>query len=122
MKEDLLIKLIEMLVSGGSDQTKDSDLIGKGVIVRCRDAGVHYGELIGYSGRTVELKNSRRMWRWWAASEHTLSGVVRHGIKQSESKIAGPIDKIILQDACEIIPISGTPEESIKTAEIYNEQ
>jgi len=126
MKENIILKLIEMLVANDSTDSstddKECSIAGQSVIVRCRDAGVHFGTLINYSGRVVELKDSRRMWRWHAASENTLSGVARHGINKSKSKIQGTLDYIVLQDACEIIPIRGTPEKSILEAEVYNEQ
>ena len=126
-KEDLALKLIAMLLGSDTDKQEspvkqESSLAGQGVIVRCRDAGVHYGKLVGYQGRTVELKDSRRMWHWHSASENTLSGVARCGINQEKSKIQGSLTSIILQDACEIIPISGDAEQSILSAEIYNEQ
>ena len=106
MKEELLLKLVEMLLEAEAGTTTEKcSLKGKAVIVRCRDAGVHFGYLVGYEGRVVELRNSRRMWKWWAASEHSLSGVARCGINQSKSKIAGELESIILQDACEIIPM-----------------
>ncbi len=119
---EFLIALSSMDSESTEAPTKCS-LSGKPVIVRCRDAGVHFGYLGGYSGRVVELKNSRRMWKWWAASEHSLSGVARCGINQSKSKIAGELETIILQDACEIIPMTDPGAiNSIQLAEVYNEQ
>ena len=56
------------------------------------------------------------MWRWWAKESISLSGVALHGIKQEKSRIAGEIDLVWLQ-AIEIIPISGTAAESIRTAQ-----
>ena len=76
------------------------------VIVRCRDAGVHYGQLESYEGRTVWLRNSRRLWKWTANDGIALSGVAIHGIKNSESKIDTVVPSIVLMDACEIIPMS----------------
>ena len=37
--------------------------IGQKVIIRARDAGVHFGTLQSVDGRSVVLTNSRRMWR-----------------------------------------------------------
>ena len=122
--DDFVLKLLKLLASEktGENNFEKCDLTGHGVIIRCRDAGVHYGKLVGYSGRKVELKNARRMWEWWSASENTLSGVARHGINKFKSKIQGPLESIILLEACEIIPISGDAERSLINAEIYNEQ
>lgn len=90
------------------EQSEALSLIGKKVIVRCRNAGVHFGELVSVNGQNVTLKNARRMWRWWSGGgEITLSGVARHGLAdRSEVRIAGPVDCIILPEACEIISMS----------------
>ena len=134
--ENLILKLLEVLVNEKSKDSSDSSdssdcsdsskfecgLIGHGVIIRCRDAGVHYGKLVSYSGRTVVLKKSRRMWEWCSATENTLSAVAKHGINPDRSKIQCFLDKIILLDACEIIPISGHAEQTLIDAETYNEQ
>ena len=122
MKQDLIVKLIEMLV--GSDQESEAKpatkkpLVGEWVIVRCRDAGVHYGQLVDYEGRLVTLKDSRRMWYWKAASGHTLSGCAVHGIT-SDSKIAAKIKTIVLPEACEIIECEQQAINSIGGADEY---
>lgn len=126
-KENLILKLIEMLMGENTESATSSNLgcslVGKPVIIRCRDAGVHFGYLVGYEGRVVELKDSRRMWRWHSASENTLSGVARCGINQSKSKIQGIISgSIILNEACEILPCTDDSATSIASAEVYNEQ
>lgn len=132
--ENLIFKLIEMLVNAGDGHDEelaasgpdysDHPLIGENVIVRCRDAGVHAGKLISINGRTVIIKNSRRMYRWWSASEMTLSGVARCGINQSKSKITGELSKpLTLTDSCEVIAFENeAAEESVFSAEVYNEQ
>ena len=126
------MKVLEILIGSGDEKdtpVKESNysehpLIGKYVIVRCRDAGVHAGELISIDGQNVTIKNSRRMWRWWCASEMSLSGVARKGINGSKSKIAGILEKpILLMGACEVIEFENySSKESVKSAEIYNEQ
>lgn len=125
MKEDLILKLIEMLVNGDSPKEETKPLstmekynIGKMVIVRCRDAGVHYGELVNYEGREVVLKNSRRMYYWKSAKSATLSACANYGIT-SDSKIMGAIPgNIVLPEACEILPCS---DESIASIGGSNE-
>ena len=126
MKQEILLKLIEKLIDGESENAAASTqptLIGQGVIVRCRDAGVHYGKLKSWNGREVILEDSRRMYRWWAKDEMSLSGVARHGINREKSQIAGSLSLIILLDACEIIPFSSLDaEQTIISSEVYNEQ
>ena len=94
----------------------NSFVIGKEVIIRTYSAGVWFGRLKEKSGNEVILTEARRMWRWWAKKSISLSGVALYGIKQEDSRIAGAIDTVWLQ-AIEIIPISGTAAESIRTAQ-----
>ncbi len=127
MKEEILLKLIEKLLDGESmaDEPKaeKTGLEGRMVIVRCRDAGVHYGELDSVFGRTVRLKNTRRMWRWWAKKQMTLSAVAEFGLnKEKDLRIQNALDFIVLLDACEIIPCSGECVKSIDSVEPYDEQ
>ena len=89
---------------------------GQEVIIRTYSAGVWFGRLQEKEGKEVILTEARRMWRWWAKKSISLSGVALHGIKQEDSRIAGAIDSVWLE-AIEIIPISGTAAESIRTAQ-----
>ena len=91
-------------------------VIGQEVIIRTYSAGVWFGRLKEKSGNEIILTEARRMWRWWAKKSISLSGVALYGIKQEDSRIAGAIDTVWLQ-AIEIIPISGTAAESIRTAQ-----
>ena len=90
--------------------------IGQEVIIRTYSAGVWFGRLEQKEGKEVILTEARRMWRWWCKESISLSGVVRHGINQDKSRIAGAIDSVWLE-AIEIMPISGKPADSIRTAE-----
>ena len=120
MKRELLEKLLEMFLLSDSlpkAEGEKSELEERFVIVRCRDAGVHAGYLVSIDGRTVTLKNSRRLWYWESGGgEHTLSGVARHGLV--DGKIAGPVD-ITLTEACEVISTSLEAEESINGYKIH---
>ena len=51
----------------------DNGMIGKYVIVRCRDAGVHCGVLEAHEGREALLIDSRRLWYWKPAKGKFLS-------------------------------------------------
>jgi hypothetical protein len=89
-------------------------LIGKYVIVRCRDAGVHAGVLMAHENRECLLTESRRLWRWRVpkgASEF-LSGVASDGLAD-DCKIGGPIT-VHLTETCEIIACSSKAEASIR--------
>ena len=94
----------------------NSFAIGQEVIIRTDSAGVWFGRLKVKSGNEVILTEARRMWRWWTKESISLSGVALHGIKQEKSRIAGAVESVWLQPI-EIIPISGTAAESIRTAQ-----
>ena len=86
------------------------------VIVRARDAGVHYGKLVAYEGRTVWLENARRLWSWIANDGVALNGVAINGINASKSKIDALVPAIIILDACEIIDASAKAVSTIEAA------
>ncbi|CAM6053278.1 unnamed protein product [Sphagnum tenellum] len=57
------------------------------VIVRAKDAGVHFGNLVAYEGRTVWLEYSRRLWKWSAKKGIALSGVAIYGLNEDGTKL-----------------------------------
>lgn len=124
-KEDILLKLAEKLLDCDTSvsATPGCTLTGKPVIVRCRDAGVHFGYLRCYEGRKVELTKTRRMWRWWASKQMTLSAVAEFGLNENKDlRIQNELSEIILLEACEIIPCSQECVASFARVEPYNEQ
>lgn len=78
--------------------------IGKYVVVRTREAGVHAGILKSRSGRECELSESRRLWRWRVKDNKgiTLSDVAVHGLDIKDTKAGAPVS-ILLTEDCEII-------------------
>ena len=122
MNIDEMQALLTLINGGSPAQNKPpadehheavSALIGKYVIVRSRDSGVHAGTLVSRSGRTVVLIGSRRLWYWVAAKEHTLSAVSLHGLGDG-SKISSAVETIEILDACEIIQATVTAQASIE--------
>ncbi len=85
-------------------------MIGKYVIVCCRDAGVHAGVLEAQEGRECVLTQSRRLWYWDAKY---LSGVANHGL-DAGSKIGEPVARLHLTENCEIIECTAAAEASIR--------
>ena len=86
------------------------------VIARCRDAGVHAGELVSRKDGVIKLKNSRRLWRWW--SKFTLSGLATCGVLESKKehpKFACILPELDLteSDVCEIIYCTEHAQKSI---------
>lgn len=85
------------------------------VIVRCRDAGVHAGELASDTAKGVVLLNSRRIWYWTGAA--TLSELAVYGSKTpSTCKFPPKVDKLKLRatDVAEIIDCQPDGEKMIR--------
>ncbi len=116
-------KELEKLLSGQTSagchaQPTNSNMIGKYVIVRCRDAGVHAGILESANGCECFLSESRRLWYWKPANGQAfLSGVAAVGLDAS-SKIGVPV-RIHLTENCEIIECSDVAKASISGAKNY---
>jgi len=98
------------------DAVEVPDVTEDFVIVRCHNAGVHAGTLVKRDANVVELKNSRRLWRWW--SKFTLSGLATDGPlegREGEQKYACVLPKIQLtaSDVCEVIPCTEKAAKAI---------
>lgn len=93
-------------------------LIGRHVIVRANNAGVHAGTLAAHDGQQVRLTQSRRLWYWKCAKGHSLTGVALNGLAKG-SKIAGTVDDLVILDACEIITTSPEGQKSIEEIEAH---
>lgn len=95
----------------------ENGMIGKYVIVRCRDAGVHAGVLAANEGREAVLTESRRLWYWKPAGlGKYLSGVAVYGLDTS-SKLGVPLPRIHLTETCEIIQTTPEAERLIRGLE-----
>ena len=92
----------------------DNGMVGKYVIVRCRDAGVHAGVLEAHEGREAVLTDSRRLWYWKPAQKKKfLSGVAVAGLDKS-SKVGAALQRLHLTETCEIIACTDVSEKSIR--------
>lgn len=97
----------------------DNEMIGKYVIVRCHDAGVHAGILEAYEGRECVLTESRRLWYWKPADGKAfLSGVAISGL-HGDSKVGVELPRIHLTENCEIIQCTEDAEKSIRGVDEY---
>ncbi len=102
----------------GSGNRPSNGMVGKYVIVRCHDAGVHAGVLQWHYGRECLLTESRRLW-WWKVKDGGafLSGLATNGIDES-SKVGAPIT-VHLTENCEIILCSPEAEKTIREIKTY---
>lgn len=100
--------------------TSSDNWIGRYVIVRCRDAGVHAGVLKSRDGRACELSEARRLWRWRVKGNAgiTLSDVAAQGLDTRDTRVSAPAD-ILLTENCEIIGCTDEAAENIRTFATY---
>ena len=93
-------------------------MIGKYVIVRCDRAGVFAGTLEAHDGQQVTLRNARKLWRWYGATE-TLQ-ISAEGVKRPrDCRFTIAVDTITLTDAIEIIPTTAEAEANIKAVPVW---
>jgi hypothetical protein len=112
-----VLALIAALPKTQAQEASSTKMIagnGRNVIVRSRDAGVQYGELEGYEGSTVYLKNARQMWSWTASEGGTLLDCAVHGVKAG--KFSTVADAVIVIGACAIIDVTAKAEKSLSAS------
>lgn len=101
-------------------EPKAHGAVGKKCIIRGYASGVHFGEVVSVAengGRSrVELKNSRRIYRWFGA--FTLSEIARNGIKNT-SKVSIEVPQTFIDDAIEFIPTNETSAKIIEEIQPY---
>lgn len=119
--DDLTIgdaKKLATLLGQSAPAAIDNGMLGRYVIVRCRDAGVHAGELVSHNGRECVLKGARRLWYWKPANGAAfLSGVAIEGLDE-KSKVGAPVDTHLTEN-CEIILTTAVAEKSIREVKSY---
>ena len=93
----------------------DNGMVGKYVVVRCRDGGVHSGVLKAHNGRECLLTDARRLWYFDPRpTGKWLSGVATTGINHQSSKVGVPVELQHLTEDCEIILCTKEAEASIR--------
>lgn len=100
----------------------NNGMVGKFVIVRCRDAGVHAGVLESHQGRECVLTEARRLWYWRVKKGPTgdfLNAVALSGLEKG-SKVSAAVPRIHLTENCEIIEAAPEAESSIREFEVFN--
>lgn len=100
--------------------TFNNGMIGKYVVVRCRDAGVHAGVLESTNGRECVLTEARRLWYWKVkGSGDFLNAIALAGVHK-DSKVSAPAWRIHLTENCEIIQCSDEAEKVIRAQAVHN--
>lgn len=77
--------------------------LGDHVVVRTKNAGVHFGRLVeredpGAAGGYTVLADARRIWEW--AGAFTLSAVAKHGVGPG-SKVSCEVEFVELPETIE---------------------
>jgi hypothetical protein len=111
---------IAAMLGSATPPSFDNGMIGKYVVVRCRDAGVHAGVLEATNGRECVLTEARRLWYWKVAgSGDFLNAIALAGVHK-DSKLSAPVKRIHLTENCEIIQCSFEAEASIRAQAVHN--
>jgi len=94
-------------------------MIGKHVMVRTENAGVHFGVLTHHHLQEVTLKNARRVWYWSGAA--SLSQLSVDGTSNPDDcKFPCPVEEIMLEGMIEMIPLTDKARESLEAVPIWN--
>lgn len=118
-----LLKLIFNLISEDKVnkeeiKTIDDFLINEYVIVRTYSAGVFAGTLQKRRGTEVVLTNARRIWEWDGAA--SLSQLAEEGSSKPQNcKFPCEVKNVLLLGVIEILKVSRSAEENIKSVPIW---
>ena len=120
-------KLNEILISGIAYIPKDSVTSMAPVLdgmeycmVRTYSAGVFAGYIESRNGKEAVLRNARRIWYWAGAASLSQLAVDRTS-KPDACKFPCPVDKVVLTEVIEIIPITTKAKNSIDEVPIWEE-
>lgn len=87
-------------------------------MVRTYSAGVFAGYIESREGKEAVLRNARRIWYWDGAA--SLSELATRGTSKPENcKFPVAVDKVILTEVIEIIPITLIAKESIDGVSVW---
>ena len=87
------------------------------VIVRSNLAGVFCGTLENKSGTEVVLTNARKIYRWQGA--YTVEDIAVKGLNVDTSQITVPVEKIIINDVCQVLPTTDAAQKILTEAPIW---
>lgn len=128
-KEELVLSLIGKLlkssdnISNTIEEKSESVLIWKYVILRCRNAGVHFWKLEYVNNWVYRLSESRRLYRWRIKDQNwvSLSELAEKGIDTEYSKVCIELKLIEIteRDWWEIIPVNEWVINSFKDIEVF---
>lgn len=87
-------------------------------MVRTYSAGAFAGYIESRDGKEAVLRNARRIWKWAGAA--SLSQLAMDGTSDpSNCKFPIAVDKVILTEVIEIIPITEKAKKSIEGVPVW---
>lgn len=87
-------------------------------MVRTYSAGVFAGYIESRDGKEAVLRNARRIWMWAGAA--SLSQLATDGTSSPNNcKFPVAVDKVILTEVIEIIPITEKAKKSIEGVPVW---
>lgn len=87
-------------------------------MVRTFSAGVFAGYIESRNGKEAVLRNARRIWQWAGAA--SLSQLATDGTSAPNNcKFPIPVDKVILTEVIEIVPITEKAQKSIQGVPVW---
>lgn len=88
-------------------------------MIRTFSAGVFAGYVERRDGKEAVLRNARRMWYWAGAA--SLSQLATDGTScPNECKFPAPVNKVVLTEVIEIIPITAKAQKSIEEVPVWS--
>lgn len=101
--------------------TTRTTIPGTKVIVRTREAGVHYGTIVSRSedGQRIVLKDSRRCFRWQIdhvrhnTSQVTCSELAKYG-PHANSRMGVPLEEAEILGVIEVLPTTEMASKAIE--------
>lgn len=89
-------------------------------MVRTYSAGVFAGYIESRNGKEAVLRNARRIWKWDGAA--SLSQLATDGTSNpTNCKFPIAVDKVILTEVIEIIPITEKAKKSIEGVPVWKD-
>ena len=87
-------------------------------MVRTYSAGVFAGYVESRQGKEIVLRQARRIWYWDGAA--SLSELATRGTSNPDKcKFPREVDKVILTEVIEIIPITAQAQQSIQEVSVW---
>lgn len=111
----------EIVIDGATYVLKEDAIVRDGMeycMVRTYSAGVFAGYVESRNGKEIVLRDARRIWYWAGAA--SLSQLAMEGTsKPNECKFPIAVDKVILTEVIEIIPITNKAKKSIDEVPVW---